>query len=413
MTTAVSATPRSRWGALVHPSYLRFWVARSLASIAALIVSVSVGWQIYDLTRSTFQLGLVGLTQFAPALLLVLVTGTVADRYNRRVIMSLCQAGEALCAASLVVLSLTDTASAPAILAIVAGIGVARAFFNPATQSLVANLVPPEDLGSAIAWNSTATQSATICGPVLGGLLYGIGPMAAYGTALVCLLTASALIIRIPRPAQKSLREPPSWASLAGGFRYLWSEKIVLGATSLDLFAVILGGATALLPAYARDILQTGPWGLGLLRSAPAFGALSVALLLAMRPLKRRAGVVMFVAVTIFGFGTIVFGLSQSVWLSVAMLAIMGATDQISVFIRQTLVQIWTPDNLRGRVTAVNSIFIGASNELGAFRAGTVAAFIGVVPAVVIGGIGTVAVAAIWSQLFPQLRRASRLDARS
>ncbi|CAN5231850.1 MFS transporter [soil metagenome] len=410
--TTDTAPAESRWGALRHASYLRFWIARSLASMAALIVSVSVAWQIYDVTRSTFALGLVGLTQFAPALLLVLVTGSVADRYNRRAIMAVCQGAEAVCAAALLYLSLTGAATAGAILVIIAGIGIARAFFNPATQSLVANLVPAKDLGSAIAWNSTSTQAAAISGPVAGGLLYGLGPNVSYGTALVLLLVASFLITRIPKPEQKSLREPPSWASLAGGFRYLWNEKVVLGAISLDLFAVILGGAVALLPAYARDILETGPWGLGLLRSAPAFGALSVALLLAMRPLRRRAGIIMFIAVTIFGLATIVFGFSRTVWLSVLMLAIMGATDQISVFVRQTVVQLWTPDNLRGRVTAVNSIFIGASNELGAFRAGTVAALIGVVPAVVVGGIGTVLVSAIWFRLFPALRNVSRLDAR-
>ena len=412
MTTAEPATARSRWGALRHPGYLRFWIARSLAMIAALIVSVSVGWQIYDVTRSTFALGLVGLTQFLPGLLLVLVTGSVADRYNRRIIMALCAAAEAVCAGALLLLSLAGFADATTILVIIAGIGVARAFFSPAAQSLVANLVPAEDLGSAIAWNGTSVQVATICGPVMGGLLYGIGPSVSYGTAFVCLLVAVVLTLRIPKPDQKSLREPPSWTSLVGGVRYLWSEKIVLGATSLDLFAVLLGGATALLPAYARDILETGPWGLGLLRSAPAFGALGVALLFALMPLRNRAGIVMFLCVTLFGLATIVFGLSRSVWLSVIMLAIMGAADMVSVFIRQTLVQIWTPDNLRGRVTAVNSIFIGASNELGAFRAGTVAAFIGVVPAVVIGGIGTVLVSLVWYRLFPALRNANRLDVR-
>ena len=412
MSNADDATTRSRWGALRHPAYLRFWIARSLAMMAALIVSVSVGWQIYDVTRSTFALGLVGLTQFTPGLLLVLVTGSVADRYNRRVVMALCASGEALCAGGLLLLSLMGLADATTILVIIAGIGVARAFFTPAAQSLVTNLVPAEDLGSAIAWNGTSVQVATICGPVLGGLLYGVGPAVPYGTAFACLIVAVVLTLRIPRPPQKSLREPPSWASLMGGVRYLWSEKIVLGATSLDLFAVLLGGATALLPAYARDILETGPWGLGLLRSAPAFGALGVALMFAVMPLKNRAGVVMFACVTLFGLATIVFGLSRTVWLSVIMLAIMGAADMVSVFIRQTLVQIWTPDNLRGRVTAVNSIFIGASNELGAFRAGTVAAFIGVIPAVVIGGIGTVLVSAIWFRLFPALRNANRLDAR-
>ncbi len=375
-----------------------------------MIVGVAVGWQIYDLTHSPFQLGLVGLVEFAPGLLLVLVTGTVADRYNRRAIMAVCQAAEAACAATLVALVMTDTVTPFAVLALVGGIGTARAFFRPASQSLLVNLIPREELGSAIAWSSSSQQTATIVGPVAGGLLYGLGAEVAYGTAFLFLAAASILLTRVPKPEQKSVREPPTWSSLVGGIRYLWHEKIVLGATSLDLFAVLLGGATALLPAFARDILDTGPWGLGLLRAGPAIGALAVALFLAMKPLKRGAGRVMFATVIIFGLATIAFGLSRTVWLSVAMLAVMGATDQFSVFIRQTLVQIWTPDALRGRVTAVNSIFIGASNELGAFRAGTVATVIGVVPAVVIGGIGTVAVAALWMRLFPTLRDADRLD---
>ncbi len=407
---SVAVTFSQLWGALRHAGYRRFWAARFLASMAALIVGVAVGWQIYDLTRSTFQLGLVGLVEFAPGLLLVLVTGTVADRFNRRAIMALCQAAEAACAASLVVLVVTGAVAAPAILALVAGIGTARAFYRPASQSLLANLVPREDLASAIAWGSSSMQTATILGPVAGGLLYGLGPEIAYGTAFAFLMSASFLLTRVPKPEQRSLREPPSWSSLVGGIRYLWRQKIVLGATSLDLFAVLLGGATALLPAFARDVLDTGPWGLGLLRAGPAVGALAVALLLALRPLKRDAGRTMFATVILFGLATVAFGLSRTVWLSVVLLAVMGATDMISVFIRQTLVQIWTPDALRGRVTAVNSIFIGASNELGAFRAGSVAALIGTVPAVVVGGIGTVAVAALWLRLFPALRDADRLD---
>jgi MFS family permease len=407
------AATASRWGALVHPGYRVFFSARFLTSMAALMTGVAVGWQVYDLTHSTLALGLVGLMEFAPGLLLVLVTGTAADRFNRRAIMSICQASEAVCAATLTALSLAGIVSAWAILALVVGIGTGRAFYRPASQSLLPNLVPRSDLASAIAWSSSSMQVATILGPVAGGLLYGIGPEVAYGTAFLFLVSASLLLTRVPKPEQKSLREKPSLKTLAGGFRYLWHEKIVLGATSLDLFAVLLGGATALLPAYARDILETGPWGLGLLRAGPAMGALVVAVWLAMRPLKQNAGTVMFATVVLFGLATIGFGLSRIVWLSVIMLALMGATDVVSVFIRQTLVQIWTPDAVRGRVTAVNSIFIGASNELGAFRAGVVATFIGTVPAVVVGGIGTVAVAAIWYRLFPALRNADRLDARS
>ncbi len=410
---ARSETSSSRLGALRHRGYFLFWVARFLAWMAALIVSVAVGWQVYDLTHSPFQLGLVGLVQFAPALLLVLVTGTVADRFNRRAIMALCQVGEGICSATLVFLTVTGTITAPLVFVTLTGLGIARAFFNPASQSLMANLVPPEDLASAIAWSASSRQIATIVGPVAGGLLYGLGPSVPYATAFCLVLMASFLLILVPRPQQAARREPPSWTSFVAGFRYVWTEKVVLGATSLDMFAVLLGGATALLPAYARDVLSTGPWGLGLLRAAPAIGALTVAIILGFRSFRRHAGLIMFATVILFGAATIVFGLSRTVWISVAALAVMGAADMISVFVRQTLIQLWTPDAVRGRVTAVNAIFIGASNELGEFRAGTVAALIGVVPAVVIGGFGTVAVALVWAYLFPQLRKVNDLRGRS
>ena len=298
-----------------------------------------------------------------------------------------------------------DIVAAPLILLLVAGIGVARAFYRPASQSLLVNLVPREELASAIAWSSSSYQIATILGPVAGGLLYGLGAQVAYGTAFVCLASASLLLTRVPKPTQRSLREPPSWNSLVAGFRYLWREKIVLGAISLDLFAVLLGGATALLPAFARDILDTGPWGLGLLRAGPAIGALSVALFLAVRPsqAQRRARHVCHRHPVRSGDHR-VRPLADRVAVG-GDAGRHGRHRQFSVFIRQTLVQIWTPDALRGRVTAVNSIFIGASNELGAFRAGTVAAFIGVVPAVLLGGVGTVAVAAVWMRLVPDASR--------
>ena len=376
------------------------------------MLSVSVGWQVYDLTRDPFDLGLVGLVQFAPALLLVLVTGAAADRFNRRIIMGICQLAEAACAGALLIMTATGTISVGHIFMVLVCFGIARAFLNPAAQSLVPNLVPEESLASAIALSTSSWQIATIVGPVAGGLLYGLSPDAAYGTALGLFALAAVFIFFVPRPPQKTARERPTFATIVAGFRYVWHEKIVLGAISLDLFAVLLGGATALLPAYARDILDVGPWGLGLLRAAPGIGAVAVGIYLAARPVRNHAGLVMFVGVALFGAFTIVFGLSTITWVSIVALAIMGATDMLSVYVRETLIQLWTPDAVRGRVSAVNMVFVGASNELGEFRAGTVAGFIGVVPAVVIGGIGTVAVALLWSWWFPQLRRARHLDGR-
>ncbi len=291
--------------------------------------------------------------------------------------------------------------------------GVARAFMNPAASSLIPNLVPERDLASAIAISSSAWQVATIVGPVAGGLLYGLAAAAPYATAVAMLAAAGVFVLLVPKPPQKTTPEPANWSTVVAGFRYVWREKIVLGAISLDLFAVLLGGATALLPAYARDILATGPWGLGLLRSAPGIGAIGVALYLAARPVRDHAGVIMFIAVALFGAFTLTFGVSTAVWLSVVALALAGAVDMISVYIRETLIQLWTPDGVRGRVNAVNMVFVGASNELGEFRAGTVAALIGVVPAVVIGGIGTLAVAGIWAWAFPMLRQVRRLDRRA
>jgi MFS family permease len=405
--------PRPGWSPLRHRSFVLFWLSRLLASFAALVVSVAVGWQVYDLTRDPFDLGLVGLVQFLPALLLVLVTGAAADRFNRRLIMALCQIAEGACGLALLVMTATGVITVGAIFALLVAFGIARAFINPASQSLVPNLVPAEDLASAIALNSTAWQVATIVGPVAGGLLYGISAEAAYGTAFVLFVIAAVLIALVRKPPQKTVLDRPSWETVIAGFRYVWRDKIVLGAISLDLFAVLLGGATALLPAYARDILEVGPWGLGLLRGAPGIGAIAVALYLAVRPVRDHAGIIMFVCVMLFGIATVVFGVSKATWLSVIALALMGGFDMVSVYVRETLIQLWTPDAVRGRVNAVNMVFVGASNELGEFRAGTVAALIGVVPAVVIGGIGTVAVAALWMKLFPALRDARYLDGKS
>lgn len=402
-----------RYAAFRHGSYLRFWAARFLTTFATQIVSVAVGWQIYDLTRDPFDLGLVGLIQFAPSLLLVLVTGAIADRFGRRLIMGLSIMLETLCVLAILVLTLRGLTSPFGIFVVLAFFGVARAFFGPASASLVANLVPPHDFANAVAWNSSAWQTATIVGPVAGGLLYGIGPEAAYAVAGAMMAAAGALIFSIPKPRQRTETERPSLATILAGFRYIRSEKIVLGAISLDLFAVLLGGAVALLPVYARDILELGPWGLGLLRAAPGIGALAVAIWLAGHPIRDHAGIVMFVFVGLFGVFTALFGISTIPWLSILALALLGAADMISVYIRETLIQLWTPDRVRGRVNAVNMVFVGASNELGEFRAGSMAALIGTVPAVVFGGVGAIGVAALWAWLFPELRRARRLDGRA
>lgn len=403
---------QQRYAAFRHRAFLKYWTARLMLSFSTQIVSVAVGWQIYDLTRDPFDLGLVGIIQFAPALLLVLVTGAVADRFGRRLIMGICAIIETICALALLILTIRGVTGVGTIFLVLAMFGVARAFMQPASSSLVANLVPPEDFASAVAWNSTAWQIATIVGPVAGGLLYGIGAPVPYAASVVLMTAASVLTFTIPKPAQRKETEPTSIQTLLAGFRYIWSEKIVLGAISLDMFAVLLGGATALLPVYARDILDLGPWGLGLLRSAPGIGALVVAVWLAQHPIRDHAGIVMFVFVGMFGLFTVVFGASLVPWLSITALALLGAADMVSVYIRHTLIQLWTPDHLRGRVSAVNSVFIGASNEVGEFRAGTMAALFGTIPAVVVGGIGTMAVAATFAFLFPQLRRVRRLDGR-
>ncbi|MBX9465201.1 MAG: MFS transporter [Aquamicrobium sp.] len=409
--TSVSASD-DRYAAFRHSSYLRFWAARFLTTFATQVVSVAVGWQVYDLSRNPFDLGLVGLIQFAPSLLLVLVTGAAADRFGRRLIMSLAILLEALCAAALLVLTLRGLTSVSQVFVVLAVFGIARSFFGPASASLVANLVPPEDFANAVAWNSSAWQTATIVGPVAGGLLYGLAPEAAYGVAAAMMVSAGVLILSIPKPQQHTETERPSLATIFAGFRYIRSEKIVLGAISLDLFAVLLGGAVALLPVYARDILELGPWGLGLLRAAPGIGAIVVAVWLAGHPIRDHAGIVMFVFVGLFGLFTAIFGISTIPWVSITVLALLGAADMISVYIRETLIQLWTPDRVRGRVNAVNMVFVGASNELGEFRAGSMAALVGTVPAVVFGGIGAIGVAALWAWLFPELRKARRLDGR-
>ncbi|MGF9565743.1 MFS transporter [Neorhizobium sp. JUb45] len=400
-----------RFAAFRHRSYSLFFSSRFLAAFAIQIVSVSVGWQMYEVTRNTLYLGLIGLVQFLPALLLILVTGSVADRYNRRVIVSACMALAAISAAALLGLTLAGAFEPLPVFIILVLFGIERAFMGPAVQSLAPNLVPEKDLANAIAWNSSSWQMASIIGPVAGGLLYGLGASVAYSVALGMFILGAVLVSIIPKPAQRTSSKATSWTEILAGFHFISREKVVLGAISLDLFAVLLGGAVALMPVFATDVLALGPLGLGLLRSAPGVGAIIVAIWLAFRPIQHNAGIAMFVGVALFGIGTAIFGLSQTPWISIAALALMGASDMISVYVRETLIALWTPDEVRGRVNAVNSVFIGASNELGEFRAGTMAHIIGAVPAVVIGGFGTLAVAVIWSLSFPQLRKIDSLQA--
>ncbi|NNU50251.1 MFS transporter [Rhizobium sp. WYCCWR 11279] len=400
-----------RFAAFRHSSYTRFFFARFLLSFSQQIVSVAVGWQMYDQTGSAIYLGLIGLVQFLPSLLLILVTGSVADRYNRRAIAALCSLVSALCTLALLVMTLMGSFTPLPVFAVLLIFGIERAFMSPAVQSLAPNLVPEEALSNAIAWNSSSWQLAAITGPVLGGLLYGVSAPTAYTVAVIFSVLGAALLYMIPKPVQKTTGETKSWAMILGGFSFIRAEKVVLGAISLDLFAVLLGGATALMPIFARDILTLGPWGLGLLRAAPGLGAIVMAIFLAAYPLKHRAGIYMFIGVALFGVGTIIFGVSTNTEVSIAALALMGAADMVSVYVRESLIALWTPDQLRGRVNAVNMVFVGASNELGEFRAGTMAAIFGAVPAVVIGGIGTLVVAAIWASSFPKLRRIDTLDA--
>jgi len=401
-----SAAPPS---AFAYSSFRLYWLARFLNGFATQIVSVAVGWQIYDETQNAFLLGLVGLVQFAPAVVLVLVTGTVADRYNRRVVMSLAVALEACCVAALAVFWIAHAGKVGQhgivwpVFVILTVFGIARAFLTPAVQSLAANLVPRESFPNAVAWNTSAMQASFTVGPAAGGLLYGISSQVPYAVAFLLFVAAAAATLMIPKPPQRTSNEPPSIESMLAGFRYIWSNPVVLGAISLDMFAVLLGGATALLPVYARDVLEVGPWGLGFLRSAAGVGALLMVVWLVRNPIPDHAGKVMFVSVAIYGAAIVAFGLSTTLWLSLPALMIMGAADMVSVNVRSSLIQLATPDDLRGRVTAVNSVFIGASNEVGEFRAGTMAAFIGAVPAVVIGGAGTLAITALWTRLFPAL----------
>ncbi|HYD97867.1 MAG TPA: MFS transporter [Alphaproteobacteria bacterium] len=402
----VSAT-----AAFQHRDYLLYWLTRFFGTLSIQMESVAVGWLVYNLTDSAFALGIVGLAQFLPMFGFALVTGHVADRFDRRLILILCYAVEAASAVMLLAFALSGSKEVWIVYLILVMFGTARAFASPAGQAIVPNLVPKAHFANAVAWSSSAWQTATIFGPALGGLVFAFGGAAAAFSACavllgICALALMAMRVRLGRAEQKAA----SWETLLAGLAFIRAKPAIFGAISLDLFAVLFGGATALLPIYAKDILHLDATGLGLLRSAPAVGAAATALLLAWKPLTRNTGAIMFFCVGLFGVATIVFGLSTELWLSLAALVVLGASDMVSVFVRSTLVQISTPDAMRGRVSAVNSIFIGASNELGEFESGLAAAWLGVVPAVVAGGVGTIAVVLLWAWWFPALRKADRLD---
>jgi MFS family permease len=396
-----------------HRSFVLFWCARTLTNGAFMMQGVAVGWQIYELTNDPFDLGLVGLVQFIPLVAFALVIGQVADLFDRRIVVAACQVGKALAALALALGTARGWLTRDAMLAVLFLSGTVRAFEIPTIHALLPGLVPTTLLPRAIAASASAQQTAVICGPSIGGLLYAtLGAATVYATCAAVFVAASVLISLIAAPrgdAPKGERKPISLETLFAGFAYIRSRPILLGAISLDLFAVLLGGVTALLPIYTRDILHAGPWALGVLRSAPAVGALAVSIVLAHHAIAGRAGRVMFAAVGMFGLGSLAFGLSTSVALSFLALMVYGASDAVSVVIRQSLVQMRTPYDMLGRVMAVNSMFTGSSGSLGEFRAGSVAAWLGAVPSALIGGAGAIVVMLIWMWAFPQLRRVDKL----
>jgi MFS family permease len=387
-----------------HRPFVLYWIARTCAAMGFQMLGVAVGWQMYALTGSAFDLGLIGLVQFLPAVAFMLVAGQVADRYDRRRMLQACQVVEAATAAALAFGSFAGWASKELLLAAVLVFGVGRAFESPTQQTLLPSVVPTALLPSAVAAAATTTQLATIAGPALGGFLYVLGASVPYAICCLLYVTSISLLVFVQAAPFVPIRTPINLAVFFAGISYIRRNPIVLGVISLDLFAVLLGGTTALLPVFAREIFDTGSQGLGLLRAAPAIGALTIMLALTRWPLTRHVGRIMLASVACFGLATVVFALSRSFVLSMAALALLGAADAVSVVIRMTLVQIETPDAMRGRVNAVNSLFAGTSNQLGDFRAGTMAAWLGAVPAVLIGGVGTLLVVLICGRVFPALR---------
>jgi MFS family permease len=404
--------------AFTHPNFVSYTLARFFIVVALEMQSVAVGWQVYEITKRPLDLGYVGLAQFLPGFALFLFAGHAADLYDRRKLLMWCYGGFALCSALLLAISWRAPQSVHSIYFVLVLLGIFRCFNWPASRALLPQLVPEEHFSNAVAWTASTFQIATIAGPAIGGIAYALfrGPEGVYAIALAISILSTILTLRIhPRTAslekEPSEKEPVTLRTLFAGFRFIWEKKLILGSISLDMFAVLLGGAVALLPVYARTILHTGPWGLGLLRSAPGVGAALMAIAVAHRPIRRRAGLTMLLSVAAFGVLTIVFGISHSLVLSLVALFLLGASDMVSVIIRATLIQVATRDEMRGRVNAVDMLFIGVSNELGEFESGLTAQWFGTVPAVVLGGVGTLLVIATWAWLFPELREADQLTA--
>ncbi len=410
----MSSTAEARAGraAFTHPGFVLFQIARFLIVAAVEMQAVAVGWQVYEITKRPLDLGYVGLAQFLPGILLFPIAGHASDRFERNKVLTACYAGYGVCFALLLMLSERGVPSISSIYVVLVLIGVVRSFNSTASRAILPQLVPTEHFPNAVAWNASIFQAATILGPSFGGIVYAAfnGPSAVYVIAMVTAVGATISSFRIkPELKTRPAREPMTVRTVFAGLHYIWNKKLILGAISLDLFAVLLGGAVALLPVYAREILHTGPWGLGLLRTAPGAGAAVMAVLLAHRPLRGKSGPTLLGAVAGFGIFTIVFGISRSLPLSLIALFLLGASDMISVIIRATLTQLATPDEMRGRVTAVDMIFIGTSNEFGQFESGITAQWFGTVPAVIFGGVGTLVVIALWAWWFPELRHAGDL----
>ena len=410
-----AVNPRVDATALHYPNFRLFMAARFLMTVGLEMQSVAVGWQIYAITRRPLDLGLVGLVQFLPGLLLFLVGGHVADRFNRRYVLMSCYAGFAMCSLALLSITLHGSHGIGPMYVALVGVGLVRVFNGPATQAFPPLLVPSEVFPHAAAWISSVSSAATILGPVTGGVLYALrgNAVSVYITAAMSMTISFLLVMAIRIHGVQQMSRGRDWKTVTAGFRYVWRNKLILGTTSLDLFAVLLGGAVALLPVFAREILNAGPRGLGLLRASPAIGTGLMALVLANVPLGRRAGAKMLGCVAIFGTATVLFGLSRNLYLSMFARAVAGAADMVSMVVRSTLVQLATPDEMRGRVSAINVLFIGASNEFGQFESGVTAQWMGAVPAVIFGGVGTLLVVALWSVFFPALRRVDRLTQES
>ena len=399
-----------RFSAFKHNSYRLYFGARFCTAFAAQVLSISIAWQMYAETSSMLLLGAIGLVQFLPALGLVFLTGMAADQFGRRLVMGLSIVVELACALTILLMAVNRSFDPYAVLFVLLIFGCARAFLAPASSSLAVNLVPKEDFVNAAGFAAVSWQAASIVGPVAGGLLYGISASVAYSVAVGLFLTAAVLVFAIPKPDQVTGQAAKTLSSVLEGFQYVFKEKVVLGAISLDLFAVLLGGAVAMLPVYASDILEVDSQGLGLLRAAPGIGALIMVAIMNIFPIRDHAGIILFVSVALFGLATAVFGASTIAWFSILALMFVGAFDMVSVYIREVLLQLWTPDEVRGRVNAVNSIFLGASNELGEARAGFMGAVLGPVATVVLGGVAAIGIAAGWAFLFPQIRKTRYLE---